>query len=330
MQSLKLLSTKYAPKFNDVSLVILRTLSGSKTQTHNLQLRFRSTKKNGDEEWNDAWESAWLPEEKEVSEAKNRAPWETTDVQSQSFEETSDIILPLNNDDIIDPETKAFVEDMTDNWNERRNRNPKLSKQKKQQQERTESSNLYSVENVKRDYRLKKQRIHAGLWMKEIEKLEEAKLSGGGSGGGGGDNDIDKLLDSCSEIFHSTKNELDDTEIPSTSEFKTKPDGWETTSKTQGGNVWEISQREEDILLQEYERRIAYCKFQIASFIKSHIFSRRRPIDGWRYMIEVIGPNARKGKGSAPRLPSLSDASTQPYKEEKTSSVSSPSPYERR
>lgn len=55
---------------------------------------------------------------------------------------------------------------------------------------------------------------------------------------------------------------------------------------------------------------------QIASFIKQHIFSRRRPIDGWRYMIEVIGPNARKGKGSVSRLPALSDVSTQPFKEE--------------
>ncbi|KAI3983443.1 hypothetical protein MKX01_038863 [Papaver californicum] len=177
---------------------------------------------------------------------------------------------------------------MTDNWNERRNRNPMLSKH----------SNLYSVENVKRDYRLKKQRLHSGLWMKEIEKLEEAKLSGGGSGVN--DKYIDKLLDSCSEIFYSTNNELDDTEIPSTSEFKTKPDGWETTSKTQDGNVWEISQREEDILLQDYES-LVFVILQIANFIKSHkshIFSRRRPIDGWRYMIEVIGPNARKGKGN--------------------------------
>ncbi|KAI8020706.1 Pentatricopeptide repeat-containing protein [Camellia lanceoleosa] len=57
---------------------------------------------------------------------------------------------------------------------------------------------------------------------------------------------------------------------------------------------------------------------QIASFIKTHIFSRRRPIDGWKHMIEEIGPNAKKGKGSVSRLPSLSDASTQPFKEEKS------------
>lgn len=34
-------------------------------------------------------------------------------------------------------------------------------------------------------------------------------------------------------------------------------------------------------------------------------------------MIEEIGPNARKGKGSVSRLPSLSDPTTQPFKEEK-------------
>lgn len=169
--------------------------------------------------------------------------------------------------------------------------------------------------------------------------------------------------------------------ISNTSEFKNKPDGWETTTKEHDGNVWEMSQREEDILLQEFDRRIAFCKFQvwwtgtffmyesfccvnclfitiscwyiictgwdkiivsfppsykfyfatgflsyawllnlvvqIASFIKTHIFSRRRPIDGWKYMIEEIGPNARKGKGSVSRLPSLSEPSIQPFKEEK-------------
>ncbi|KAJ6874484.1 hypothetical protein NC652_034237 [Populus alba x Populus x berolinensis] len=105
--------------------------------------------------------------------------------------------------------------------------------------------------------------------------------------------------------------------IPSTSEFKNKPDGWETTAKAQDGNIWEMSQREEDILLQEFDRRIAYSKFQIASFIKTHIFSRRRPIDGWKYMIEELGPNAKKGKGSVTRVPSLSDPSTQPFKEDR-------------
>lgn len=44
------------------------------------------------------------------------------------------------------------------------------------------------------EYRIKKQRIHAGLWVKELEKLEESRLGGGTRG-----DDIDRLLDSCAE-----------------------------------------------------------------------------------------------------------------------------------
>ncbi|KAJ1289186.1 hypothetical protein BS78_02G145100 [Paspalum vaginatum] len=79
--------------------------------------------------------------------------------------------------------------------------------------------------------------------------------------------------------------------------IKTKPDGWETTSRGQVEIYGRSQQREDDILLLEFERRIAFSKQQIAYFIKTHIFSRRRPIDGWKYMIDEIGPDARKGKG---------------------------------
>lgn len=68
-------------------------------------------------------------------------------------------------------------------------------------------------------------------------------------------------LDKC-RIFDSTNIDLGDPKIPG-SEFKNKPDGWETTSKNADGNVWDMSQREEDILVQEFERRIAFNKFQV-------------------------------------------------------------------
>ncbi|OMO82463.1 hypothetical protein COLO4_22982 [Corchorus olitorius] len=257
-----------------------------------------------DESWNDAWETAWLPDD--IS-PKNKAPWEG-DVNFPSNNEESTTKMVLSSE--VDAETKAFVEDMNENWNERRKSPKQKQREEAEKIRKGEGGGLYSLENMKKDYRLKKQRIHAGLWMKEIDKLEEAKL-------GDSADDIDKLLDSCSDIFDTPNTDLENSKIPGSSELKNKPDGWETTSKAPDGNVWEMSQREEDILLQEFDRRIAYCKFQIASFIKTHIFSRRRPIDGWKYMIEEIGPNARKGKGSVSRLPSLSDPSTQPFKEEK-------------
>ncbi|KAK7274800.1 hypothetical protein RIF29_15899 [Crotalaria pallida] len=260
---------------------------------------YSSSSRSGDDEWNEAWESAWLPED---LTPKTRAPWEA-DVNFRSSSSSSAAAAD-------DAETKAFVEEMNENWEERKKRTTK----EKEKVEKSEGA-LYSVENMKRDYRVKKQRVHAGLWVKEIEKMEEAKL-GDGDGGNGGD--IERLFDSCSDIFDSGNNDLNNAQVP-TSDFKNMPDGWETISKNHDGNIWEMSQREEDILLQEFERRIAYSKFQIASFIKTHIFSRRRPIDGWKYMIEVVGPNAKRGKGSVSRVPSLADPSTQPFKEERSS-----------
>lgn len=69
-------------------------------------------------------------------------------------------------------------------------------------------------------------------------------------------------LDTCS-IFDSTNNDLENSKVPSADDIKNKPDGWETTAKPREGSVWEMTQREEDILLQEFERRIAYNKFQV-------------------------------------------------------------------
>ncbi|KAL9226232.1 hypothetical protein vseg_002067 [Gypsophila vaccaria] len=244
-----------------------------------------TTTTTSDDNWNDAWETAWLP--------TDSSPWDPP-------------AIPGDAD--ADGDTTAFIADMKDNWEDRRGgrKGNKKSKQlsSKVVEDPTESG-ASGLERVKKmEYRVRKQRVHAALWLKEIDKLHESKL--------GVPNDthhIDLLLHSCSEIFDSATNHV--------TEFKNKPHGWESMTKSQDGTVWEMSQREEDILLQEFERRMSFCKFQIASFIKTHIFSRRRPIDGWKYMIEVIGPNAKKGKGSVSRLPSLADPATQAFTEDR-------------
>ena len=71
------------------------------------------------------------------------------------------------------------------------------------------------------------------------------------------------LIGILSRNFDSAINDLDNTKIPSSYEFKSKPDGWETTTKAQDGDIWEMSQREEDTLFQEFDHRIAYRKFQV-------------------------------------------------------------------
>lgn len=77
------------------------------------------------------------------------------------------------------------------------------------------------------------------------------------------------LLSFTCRIFDAGNMDLNDSKIPSTAELKSRPDGWETTSRSQDGNVWEMSQREEDILLQEFERRIAFCKFQVHNMLNA-------------------------------------------------------------
>ncbi|KAL6878279.1 hypothetical protein ACP4OV_012449 [Aristida adscensionis] len=270
----------------------------------------------GDDEWNDAWETAWLPGDSPTSSPAPSAPWE-------SPASASGPAVPAISAE-VDPDTKAFVADMDERWAERRAaaRRPPPPQRAPRAAEGGAGAAAAKKKAQADEYRTRKQRVHAALWVKEIEKMEEARLGGWG----GGADDIDRLMDSCSEIFDSGNTDFGDSKIPSTTEIKTKPDGWETTSRGQDGNIWEISQREEDILLQEFERRIAFSKQQIASFIKTHIFSRRRPIDGWKYMIEEIGPNARKGKGSVQRLPSVTDPATQPHRED-TPAISSGSSF---
>nr|AGV54769.1 mucin-like protein [Phaseolus vulgaris] len=267
--------------------------------------RWLSSRKSrsGEDEWNEAWETAWLPED---LRPKTRAPWES-DVNFPSSSSS-----PVAAADAVaeaDEETKAFVAEMNENWNERRR-----GSKEKEKEKREENGALYSVENMKKDYRLKKQKMHAGLWMKEIEKLEEAKLADSDVAAG---DDIQRLIDSCSDIFDPGNNDSHNAQVQ-TADFKNMPDGWETISKNPEGNVLEMSQKEKNILLQEFERRIAYSKFQIAGFTRTH-FSRRRPIEGGIFIMELGGPNAKRGKGSVSRVPSLSDPSTQPFKEEKNS-----------
>ena len=56
-----------------------------------------------------------------------------------------------------------------------------------------ENPDEYSVERLAKDYRIMRQRVHAILWLKEIEEEEEKKL------GGPLDDSVEQLLDACPE-----------------------------------------------------------------------------------------------------------------------------------
>ncbi|KAE8719784.1 putative Protein HVA22 [Hibiscus syriacus] len=127
--------------------ILLKSLSTKPPQNHK------------DDSWNDAWETAWLPDD--VS-PKNRAPWEAEVNFTSSADSTK---LALSPD--VDAETKAFVEDMNENWNERRKSPQAEAEEEAEKEGKGMAVGLYSLENIRKIIG-KEQRIHAGLWMKEI------------------------------------------------------------------------------------------------------------------------------------------------------------------
>jgi hypothetical protein len=76
---------------------------------------------------------------------KNRASWET-DV---NFSSSTGMEIA---------ETKAFVEEMIDKWIERR----KIQPQPQGDRNKNGGDSLYSLENMEKDYKLKKQGIYRG------------------------------------------------------------------------------------------------------------------------------------------------------------------------
>lgn len=56
-----------------------------------------------------------------------------------------------------------------------------------------ENPELYTVERLAKDYRIMRQRVHAILWLKELEEEEEKKL------GHPLDDSVELLLDTCPE-----------------------------------------------------------------------------------------------------------------------------------
>lgn len=177
---------KRLPPPSQATLLLLRNhLPSALNRALSTTSSTSSSDNHADGEWNDAWESAWLPDNLSPT-TNSRAPWEA-DVNFSS----PSVVLPSD----VDAETKAFVHEMDENWDVRRAAPRGRPSIQGNMRPTTEKQGL---NETAMDYRLKKQRIHAALWMREIEKVEEARLDDGLGGIEGQGNDIEKLLDSCS------------------------------------------------------------------------------------------------------------------------------------
>lgn len=132
---------------------------------------------------------------------RRRDPWE--EVASAPKEEAEEDILESMERD--NRRSKEFV----DGWGNRMKETVELLKQVREPGARgsylkdsekaemyrlhKENPEVYTVERLAKDYRIMRQRVHAILWLKEIEEEEEKKL------GRPLDDSVEQLLDACPE-----------------------------------------------------------------------------------------------------------------------------------
>lgn len=172
-----------------------------------------------------------------------------------------------------------------------------------------ENPEVYTVERLAKDFRIMRQRVHAILWLKEDEEEMEKKM------GRPLDDAVEQLLDTCPELFKSADREFHVAELPLRPDFKVMPEDWDGTAKDPDEKLWEISQREDEMLYQEFVQRMNFNKEQIAGKVKCHKYSRRRPTEGWKFTIEELGPKGKRGRGGGRRFVGLPDGSRRPLNE---------------
>lgn len=78
--------------------------------------------------------------------------------------------------------------------------------------------------------------------------------------------------------------------------YKIMPADWEGSVRTEEEAIEEASAKEEAMMLEEFVRRLEFNKLQMAGLMKQNKHERRRPLGGWTYLIEKLGPEGKRGK----------------------------------
>lgn len=187
-----------------------------------------------------------------------------------------------------------------------------------------ENPEVYTVEKLAKDYRIMRQRVHAILWLKELEEEEEKKL------GQPLDDSVELLLDTFPEFFKSHDLEFHVASLPYKPDFKVMPEGWDGTTRDLDEVHYEISKKEDDMLYKEFVEKMNFNKKKIAGEVFRHKYSRRRAADGWKFTIEKMGPRGKRGGDGGWKFVSLPDGSSRPLNEMEKMYVRRETPRHRR
>ncbi|KAJ0078666.1 hypothetical protein Patl1_22419 [Pistacia atlantica] len=78
-----------------------------------------------------------------------------------------------------------------------------------------------------------------------------------------------------------------------------KPDfkAWDGTIKDLDEVHYEISQKEDEMLYQDFVQRMNFNKMKMTGKVKCHKYSRHRSLEGWQFTVEKMGPRGKRGRG---------------------------------
>ncbi|KAM1184770.1 hypothetical protein PS2_013845 [Malus domestica] len=197
---------------------------------------------------------------------KHLKDWETSqsadDVHKRTSEPTKDVkaVLIDSNWDI-----EATQKELRRRWKDKRTgselgaRGSYLKDLEKAEmyKKHKEIPEVYTVERLAKDYRIMRQRVHAILWLKELEEEEEKKL------GRPLDDSVELLLDTCPEFFNSHDREFHMVSLTYKPDFKVMPEGWDGTTGDLDEVHCEISKKENEMLYQEFVQRMNFNKMKV-------------------------------------------------------------------
>ncbi|KAG0584093.1 hypothetical protein KC19_3G184500 [Ceratodon purpureus] len=155
----------------------------------------------------------------------------------------------------------------------------------------TDNPETVTIDRLAKEYRIRKQRVHAIVWLKDIEKQEEATQ------GSPLDKDIEEYFERIDGTYEAADGERH------VKIRRTSPLVKNSAAEDGEGPDWdELSAKEDAMMLYDFERRMSFNKKQIAGMVKTNIISRRRPPGGWSYLVEELGEQGKRGKRGGKRF----------------------------
>ncbi|KAL6527535.1 Translation initiation factor eIF-2B subunit gamma [Orobanche gracilis] len=116
-------------------------------------------------------------------------------------------------------------------------------------------------------------------------------------------------------FFNSHDREFHVASLPYKPDFKVMPEGWDGTTRDPDEVHYEISMKEDEMLYQEFVQRMNFNKMKMAKKVKCHKYSRKRPEQGWNFMVEKLGRKGRRGDGGGWKFISEANGSIRPLNE---------------